>query len=195
MMYPRHAGVLLGLLLFAVPLTGWSEPSIESPKPQSDFSVIPRQDKLHFFPCKQCHEFLPSNHEERALYAPHVKDLHHGEHRFWCLTCHEADDRNRLHLMNGETAGFDEAYKVCAQCHSGRAKDWRHGAHGKRLANWRGERTVYSCPECHNPHDPPIKPIKPDPPPPPRIGFSKPEDHGHPPDVVWEKAGVESEHR
>lgn len=191
---PRHAGVVLCLLLWAVPPAAWPETGAEAANPEATISVIPRQDKLRFYPCAQCHKFLPANHEERALYAPHLKDLPHGNRRFWCLTCHEADDRDRLHLMNGETASFNEAYKVCAQCHSSRAKDWQHGAHGKRVANWRGERVIYSCPQCHNPHDPAIKPIKPDPPPPPRIGFPPPEDHGHPPDVVWEGL-VESQHR
>jgi hypothetical protein len=193
-MYPRKvAGVALWLLLSGTPLVASSQPGAETEAPPPDFQVLPRQDKLRYFPCAQCHKFLPANNEERALYAPHNKDLPHGGKRFWCLTCHDPEDRNQLRTMNGKTVGFNESYEVCAQCHAQRAEDWRYGGHGKRVGTWNGERTIYSCVECHDPHDPPIKPIAPDAPPPPRIGFPPPEDHGHPPQRLWEVL-LDSEH-
>lgn len=150
------------------------------------FTVVPRQDKLRYFPCKQCHQFLPSNHAPRELYAPHLKEQDHGGERFWCLTCHDRSDRDRLATLNDATVGFDQSYLVCEQCHAPRARDWRQGGHGKRVGSWNGEREIYSCTECHDPHDPPIDPVAPDPPPPPRIGFPPPRDHGHSAPRLWE---------
>jgi len=43
--------------------------------------------------------------------------LKHDEEHRWCLDCHDADDRDRLHLASGERISFDESYLLCGQCH------------------------------------------------------------------------------
>lgn len=183
------------MLLFsqAGPLQA-QQSSATAPDAEASFSVLPRQDKLVYYPCMDCHQALPVKSEPRQLYSPHVREQPHGEGRFWCLSCHDAEDRNQLVLLNGQPVAMDQAYLVCEQCHSPRALDWRHGAHGKRVGTWQGERTIYGCAECHNPHDPVLVPSPPDPPPPGRIGLPPPADHGVEPMPVWESV-VQSPHR
>jgi hypothetical protein len=138
------------------------------------FSVVPRKDQLTFFPCTACHADLKPNPVPRLLSeAPHNASLHHGDGRFWCLDCHQLKDRDHLHTLAGQPVDFDAAYLVCGQCHAARQRDWFFGAHGKRVANWRGERTLYNCTVCHDPHSPGLKPRAPSPPPPVRAGLQR----------------------
>jgi hypothetical protein len=162
------------------PLRGNPPPATPAPaSPQTfsgypdapSFTVLPRQDNLNFFPCEDCHALMPPNPQRRQLYSPHPATLDHGDGRLWCLDCHAAEDRNTLHTLAGESVGFDDAYLVCGQCHYQPQKDWYFGAHGKRLANWQGERQLYNCTHCHNPHAPAVRPRAPEPPPPLRRGL------------------------
>jgi len=133
------------------------------------FDVVPREGSLGaFYPCGNCHAQMPVNRERRRLYAPHQAALNHGDGRIWCLDCHNADDRNQLQTLAGESVTFNEAHRVCGQCHYQPHKDWVFGAHGKRVAHWQGDRTLYSCTHCHDPHDPALDPRAPEPPPPVR---------------------------
>jgi hypothetical protein len=140
------------------------------------FSIVPRIPELTYYPCLQCHEFMTPNPQVRQLLSPHPSDLIHGDQRFWCLTCHKTDDRNYLTNLLGESIEFDNAAEVCASCHMQRHLDWTFGGHGKRQANWQGERVIFSCPHCHDPHDPSIKARAPQPLPPVRKGL---ERHAH----------------
>jgi hypothetical protein len=83
-----------------------------------------------------------------------------------------------LQTLRGDKVDFDDAYLVCGQCHFNRQKDWYFGAHGKRVADWRGPRTLYNCTHCHDPHTPAIAPRAPARPPPVRAGL-KPMDNPH----------------
>jgi len=152
-----------------------------TPEPGKDFvafpdrappAVVPRKDQLAFYPCARCHDNLKTNPEPRVLMPVHEVGLNHGGDRFWCLTCHDAKDRNSLHTLNGTRLDFDEAWRVCGQCHQARMKDWYYGAHGKRYYNWKGEPVRYNCTQCHNPHKPPFMHRKPQPPPPVRAGLT-----------------------
>jgi hypothetical protein len=137
------------------------------------FSVVPRVDQLTFFPCTSCHQALTPNPEPRKLAgAPHPASLDHGGGRFWCLECHQLKDRDHLHTLDGHPVDFNDAYLVCGQCHANRQKDWYFGAHGKRAANWQGERVIYNCTTCHDPHSPRLKPRAPAKPPPVRAGLT-----------------------
>ncbi len=137
------------------------------------FTVVPRKDQLTFFPCTACHGAMKPNPTPRKLVAaPHPAALDHGNGRFWCLTCHTLDDRDHLHTLEGQPVDYDDAYLVCGQCHFNRQKDWYFGGHGKRVANWQGERMIYNCTYCHDPHSPSLKPRAPSPPPPVRAGLS-----------------------
>lgn len=154
-----------------------------------DYSVVPRKPELTYYPCMQCHEFMTPNPQVRELFSPHPSTLEHGDQRFWCLTCHQGDDRNFLTSLKGENIEFDDAAEQCAGCHMQRHKDWKFGAHGKRLANWSGERVIYSCPQCHDPHDPAIKARAPQPLPPVRKGLARAEPHEKEHEPAWKRPG------
>jgi len=157
-----------------------TEPSVFEGFPDTPaFSVVSRQGELRFYPCANCHAQLPVNPEPRRLMAPHPAALNHGDGRFWCLDCHAAENRNVLETLAGEQAGFDDSYLVCGQCHYAPQKDWYFGAHGKRVANWQGERKIYNCTHCHDPHDPSVKARAPEPPPPVRRGLAAMPMHQH----------------
>jgi hypothetical protein len=136
------------------------------------FTVVPQKVGLTYFPCSNCHASLPLNTQPRLLAAPHVAALPHGNGRFWCLDCHKAEDRDRLRGLKSQAVDFDDAYLVCGQCHFRQQQDWYFGAHGKRVANWRGRREIYNCTHCHDPHDPTLKPRAPQPPPKLRAGLA-----------------------
>jgi len=151
-----------------------------------DFEVVPRKDKLFFYPCTQCHRFLEPNPEVRELAAPHDIKLEHGRGRIWCLSCHSLENRDNLRTLLDEPVDFDDAYLVCGGCHANRQQDWYFGVHGKRLANWQGERKLYNCTECHDAHSPAIKPRKPKPPPPVRAGLERVPGAEYEQHPVWE---------
>jgi len=135
------------------------------------FSVVPRRPSLTWLPCDQCHEVIPANTEKRKLFTPHYSEVAHGAEQFWCHDCHTPDNEERLHTLKGDAVDFDSAYQICGQCHYQPRRDWYYGAHGKRVADWQGERQVYSCTHCHNPHDPAVRPRAPQRPPPVRRGL------------------------
>ena len=146
----RWSWALIPLLIGALPASFAQAPEA-APPAAPGFSVLTRQDNLVYYPCMHCHQASKTDASPRPLYAPHLREQPHGGGTFWCLTCHAADDRNQLTLLTGDQVGFDEAYKVCAHCHAPRARDWRHGGHGKRVGNWQGERTILGCPQSPAP--------------------------------------------
>jgi hypothetical protein len=146
----------------------------------TDFTVVAQKHQLMFFPCSGCHSALPPNPSPRLLSAPHPAALPHGSGRFWCLDCHQTQDRDQLRTLSGESVDFDQAYRVCGQCHSRQEKDWYFGAHGKRATNWSGPREIYNCTHCHDPHDPVTKPRPASPPPPVRAGLEPMPRHAAP---------------
>lgn len=137
------------------------------------FVVGVRQDKLYFYPCSDCHSFMDPNNEVRELDVEegHPAKLEHGDGQIWCLSCHDSTEYGRLRDLLSEPVDFDHGYQVCSGCHAQKYRDWTYGGHGKRYANWRGERRLYSCVECHNPHQPSIQPRAPKPPPSIRAGL------------------------
>jgi hypothetical protein len=112
------------------------------------------------FPCSGCHDGkekvntarreLGFHDEQQSIFA------HDAEHR-WCLDCHDARNRDQLHLSNGDLVPFTESYRLCGQCHGDKLRDWRAGVHGKRIGNWNGLKTYFLCVNCHNPHAPLFK--------------------------------------
>jgi hypothetical protein len=120
------------------------------------------------FPCSNCHASMPVNRKKRELKEEHADiKLHHAETMRWCLDCHDAKNRDRLRLYNGDLINFTESYRLCGECHGPQYKDWKAGIHGKRVGYFSGsgKRIYYLCANCHNPHDPKFKPLKPEPPP------------------------------
>jgi hypothetical protein len=125
------------------------------------------------FPCSACHnKDMPPNRRRRELADMHTDIVlkHDAEHR-WCLDCHDADNRDRLHLASGEPVPFEESYRLCGQCHGEKYRDWRAGVHGRRVGQWDGAKQYLLCVHCHSPHQPHFKPMKPQPAPhPPERG-------------------------
>jgi len=147
-----------------------------------------KESQLESYPCMDCHEDEETNLEIRELEEEHDElTLEHGGERFWCLTCHQSDNRDYLRSLKNNAIDFDQSYRLCGQCHFQRQKDWFFGAHGKRAGNWMGERKLYLCTECHDPHSPSIKPIKPNPPPKVRKGLVFVPNGTHLKAKVWEK--------
>jgi hypothetical protein len=118
------------------------------------------------FPCTDCHDNkeLKPNRTRRELKDAHddIVLKHDEEHR-WCLDCHDADNRDRLHLASGQPVPFEESYQLCGQCHGEKYRDWRAGVHGRRSGYWNGEKTYLLCVHCHSPHQPRFKAIAPKP--------------------------------
>jgi len=116
------------------------------------------------FPCSSCHASLTPNRTRRALTEMHDDiQLRHDEQHRWCLDCHDATDRDWLHLASGERVPFEESYRLCGQCHGEKLRDWRAGVHGRRTGSWNGQKRYLLCAHCHNPHQPRFRALEPKP--------------------------------
>lgn len=172
-------GVFLGVLaLFSVrcahgPETTRDYPSRTlPPEPAPELAAWYGASESFYFPCSDCHEDEPTYRAERTLEFEHEDlELAHGD--LWCLHCHEADDRDRLHLADETSIDFEESWRLCTQCHGEKLADWRAGVHGRRLGHWWGPKEYRTCVSCHEPHTPAFPGLEPRPPPvrPGRIGL------------------------
>ncbi len=129
------------------------------------FPVPPPPFSEGVFPCSDCHEKGdPGDTERRPLELAHTEIvLHHDEQNRWCLDCHDATDRDQLHLASGAPVSFKESYRLCGQCHGDKYRDWKVGVHGRRTGNWNGRKEYLLCVNCHDAHSPHFKPLKPKP--------------------------------
>jgi hypothetical protein len=133
-------------------------------QPAERVEVPPPPFSEGIFPCSACHADLPVNRTRRELSDMHTDIvLKHDEEHRWCLDCHDAENRDVLHLAGGERLPFDESYRLCGQCHGEKLRDWRAGVHGRRSGEWNGHRTYLLCAHCHNPHQPRFAPLEPKP--------------------------------
>lgn len=131
------------------------------PEPAPVLLAAPEPDE-NYYPCSDCHEDEPTDRTVRELEYEHEDiELDHGN--LWCLHCHEADDRDVLHLADDRTAPFEESWRLCTQCHGQKLADWRAGVHGKRVGHWWGPKQYRTCVTCHRPHSPVFEPIVPKP--------------------------------
>jgi hypothetical protein len=158
----RRLIILSVFLLFMLPIC-----AAVSKEAHEEFSVPPPPFQEGMYPCSSCHASMEINRKKRELKDEHAKiKLHHAETMRWCLDCHEARNRDKLRLYNGELINFTESYRLCGECHGPQYRDWRAGIHGKRTGHFAGgKRTYLLCAHCHDPHEPKFKPIKPEPPP------------------------------
>lgn len=123
------------------------------------FRVLTRKNLIGRFKCSSCHtgkavtvnQGLELTHSDIAI--------EHGREgqALSCIDCHHLEERNFLEDKKGRKIDFDHSYQLCGQCHFRQKRDWLGGAHGKRVANWAGERVVFNCTTCHNPHSPRFK--------------------------------------
>lgn len=157
--------VLLALAFWCLPLLVSHSVGNESDIPE--FFVPPPPFSEGIFPCSECHEDIEPNPERRELdeHTGIAKSFDHAKEQRWCLDCHNANDRDKLRLVNGNLIPFEESYLLCGQCHGTIYRDWKAGVHGKRTGDWNGKKTYRLCVHCHDPHSPRFKPIKPLPPP------------------------------
>jgi hypothetical protein len=140
----------------------------QAPDDTQLFQVPPPPFSEGIFPCSDCHDpELPVNLRRRELKMAHQEVvLHHDEQHRWCFDCHDAADRDQLHLAGGEKIPFEESYRLCGQCHGDKYRDWRAGVHGRRTGRWDGEKQYLLCVHCHNSHAPQFQPLEPMAPPP-----------------------------
>lgn len=137
----------------------------ESGDIQGDIQVPPPPFSEDIFPCSECHnEDMPPNPQRRELEEFHddIVFKHDAKNR-WCLDCHDAQNRDKLHLADGRLVDFKESYILCGQCHGPKLRDWRNGVHGRRTGSWNGQKKYLLCAHCHNPHSPRFKKMKPEP--------------------------------
>jgi len=200
MPFPTRAAILiLGTLTLLLPVAGPTQEatdngfSFQGYPGAPSLTVLPRKDELFFYPCSQCHASMEPNPEIRPLDVMHDAEISHGDGRLWCLNCHDLEDRDNLRSLLGEPVDFDDAYLICGGCHAKRHRDWAFGVHGKRVANWQGEREVYNCTHCHNPHTPAIAPRAPKAPPPVRAGLERQAGETHERLPVWQRAAEDDE--
>ena len=145
----------------AVAQAGQVESAPEAPEERVE--VPPPPFSPGIYPCSNCHSMIPANPERRTLGFHTEIVLRHDEEHRWCLDCHNAADRDWLHLASGELVPFEESYRLCGQCHGEKYRDWRVGVHGRRSGQWNGHKTYLLCAHCHDPHQPHFKPIEPKP--------------------------------
>jgi len=162
--------VLLLSVVFLIVVSSEEAPVPPSPSPPATeapgetLALAPPPFSPGIFPCSGCHEDLTVNTTPRQLTKNHKNIiLKHGDR--WCLDCHDATDRDKLHLASGKLIDFTESYKLCGQCHGPTLRDWKAGEHGKRTGEWSGKKQYLLCVSCHNPHSPHFTPLQPKPPP------------------------------
>jgi len=146
----------------AKPPSPASEATAKTATERLDVPAPPFSDGI--FPCSNCHAGMPVDRTRRNLEAMHTDIvLKHDETHRWCLDCHDATNRDFLHLASGERVPFEESYRVCGQCHGEKLRDWRAGVHGRRTGNWNGAKGYLLCANCHNPHQPRFHALAPKP--------------------------------
>lgn len=161
--------VVLVLGLFSMrcelgPETARAYPSRTLPPEPEPVLLPPPPPSEDYFPCSDCHFDEPTDRTVRVLADDHEdQELAHGD--LWCLHCHDAEQRDMLHLADETRVGFEESWRLCTQCHPKKLADWRAGVHGRRTGHWWGAKEYRTCVVCHNPHLPRFEQLEPEPPP------------------------------
>lgn len=129
--------------------------------------------------CGTCHTTTKPNfqtHSGAQLVQFH-QGLNYAHGNLTCLSCHNDQDYNSLHLANHQRVEFTDVMQLCAQCHGHQWESYQHGAHGGMNGHWdltRGARTRNICTNCHDPHAPKFPLVQPIFPPRDRISVPLP---------------------
>ena len=125
-------------------------------KDYSSFYVHERKSLITKYECTNCHSATLDELKATSTSFPHadIKLFHADFNTMNCLTCHNQENFDYLRSTTDKKIDFDSSYKLCSQCHSSQFKDWKGGAHGKRIGGWVPPRVSKTCVECHNPHSP-----------------------------------------
>jgi len=134
--------------------------TIEITEGEHTFLIPERKSQITSYACTECHakplgELQDSTKYKKAHW--NIKLKHANAHTMNCLTCHNSADMDNLKSLTGEAIDFNRSYNLCSQCHTQQFKDWKGGAHGKRIGGWAPPRASLTCVNCHNPHQPQIK--------------------------------------
>lgn len=126
------------------------------PAVDGEFLVAARTPLLEQAPCTQCHGKGEVKKPEGSPRPAHwqITKAHGNAADLTCATCHAADKPETLSTIHGKEVSLDHSYELCGTCHFEQLRDWKGGAHGKRIAAWSGDRVVQACTGCHDPHDP-----------------------------------------
>lgn len=120
------------------------------------FRVLARKQEIERYRCSSCHTGKEVRGKNALTLTHGNVVVNHGQegNALACIDCHHPEDRESLEDKKGRKIDFDHSYQLCGQCHFSQKRDWLGGAHGKRVANWAGDRVVYNCTTCHDPHSP-----------------------------------------
>ncbi len=134
-------------------------PMVDSGKRTPDGKIIPVR-------CNTCHETKAPNiatNSGSQLKEFH-RDMKYKHASLSCVSCHNKDNYETLHLANGEAVEFTQVIKLCAQCHGPQYRDYKNGSHGGMTGYWdltRGPRHRNVCTDCHSPHVPKFPKVRP----------------------------------
>lgn len=109
--------------------------------------------------CATCHTTTKPNIETHS--SAELDEFHQGlkfaHGNLACLSCHNAQNYDTLHLATGKPVEFANVMTLCAQCHGTAMRDYERGSHGGLNGHWdltKGPRTRNNCVNCHDPHSP-----------------------------------------
>lgn len=160
--------LIIGVSVLGNEKIGFSSSAAADPPSDDDLIAVARPPfSEDIFPCSDCHDPEDEVDTTRRTLEDEHEDivLKHDEENRWCLDCHNAKNRDKLHLASGKLVDFTESYILCGQCHGPKLRDWKAGIHGKLTGSWSGKKQYLLCAHCHNPHSPKFDAVEPMPPP------------------------------
>lgn len=109
--------------------------------------------------CATCHTTTKPNLDTHS--SAELDEFHQGlkfnHGNLACLSCHNVQNYDTLHLATGKPVEFANVMTLCAQCHGTAMRDYERGSHGGMNGYWdltKGPRTRNNCVNCHDPHSP-----------------------------------------
>lgn len=132
---------------------------IEVTEGEHHFLIPERKSEIKSFECTECHTKALDKMQTKDTKKAHwdINLAHANINTMECTTCHNSTDMDELKSLTGKTIDFNQSYQLCGQCHHKEFKDWKGGAHGKKIAGWAPPRASKTCVNCHNPHAPSFK--------------------------------------
>ena len=129
---------------------------IEITEGNHTFLIPERKGKIKLYACTECHTKPLSQIKGKDYKKAHwdIKIVHANKNAMNCVTCHNVNNMDELTSITGKGIDFNKSHNLCSQCHTQQFKDWKGGAHGKRIGGWAPPRASMTCVNCHNPHKP-----------------------------------------